>query len=61
MVILIFFSQKDEVFARSFISNKTYPTSNADNTLFRQPVLPSRSGMSHFETFRLNMNVNRYI
>lgn len=55
----IFDLQKDEVLPRSFISNKTYPASLTDNSLFRQPVLPSRTGISqHFESYRLNINVS---
>lgn len=50
--------QKEEVFPRSFISNKTYPSSHSDNNLFRQPVLPSRTGISHYEPYRLNLNVS---
>lgn len=50
--------QKEEVFPRSFISNKTYPSSHSDNNLFRQPVLPSRTGITHYEPYRLNLNVS---
>lgn len=51
--------QKDEVLPRSYISNKTYPTSHNDSALFRQPVLPTRTG--HFEPYRLNMNVSFFL
>lgn len=54
-----FNQQKDEVLPRSFISNKTYPASHNDSALFRQPVLPSRTNHTHFEPYRLNMNVSR--
>lgn len=48
--------QKDEVLPRSFISNKTYPSSLNDSSLFRQPVLPTRTGPQHFEPYRLNVS-----
>lgn len=49
--------KKEEMTARSFISNKTYQSSNIDKNLFRQPVLPSRSGV---DTYRLNLNVSDF-
>lgn len=53
--IFYFIRQKEEGPARSFVSNKTYPSSMMDNGVFRQPVLPSRSGV---DAYRLNMNVS---
>lgn len=47
----------DEVLPRSFISNKIYPSSHNDNGLFRQPVLPTRNGVSHMDAYRMNLNV----
>lgn len=52
--------QKDEVSPRSFISNKTYPTTHTEGSQFRQPMLPTRTGHpQHFEPYRINMNVSR--
>ncbi|XP_037050338.1 protein cramped isoform X2 [Bradysia coprophila] len=45
-----------EVFPRSFVSNKIYPSSHNDNGLFRQPVLPLRGGLSHIEAYKLSLN-----
>lgn len=52
------FQNSTEVFPRSFVSNKIYPSSHNDNGLFRQPVLPLRGGLSHIEAYKLSLNVS---